>query len=101
MKILLDIDGTLVDDSGKFLTNAERLLNDNHEIILYSANEKLGSKLAKQYNIPFIDKSSKHEKLIADVLIDDYAYFFIKIPNIQVNKYFTSITEFYSMKQNV
>lgn len=88
MKILLDIDDTLIDSKDMVHPRAFYLFK-NYDVTLYSASDEI-SKWAKKFNIEFI---SKHDTIRpkADVLIDDDPYF---KKMVDVDFYFESIDKF-------
>ena len=88
MKILLDIDDTLINSEDKVHPRAH-LLFEKYKVVLFSASEDI-KKWADIFNVEYI---SKHDEIIpeADVLIDDDSYF---IKMVKVNKYFKSIDDF-------
>jgi len=96
MKILLDIDGTLL-INGKLHPRANDLF-EQHEIILYSSDIQWGKYYAKKYNVPFIHKDT-NIVLEADVLIDDYAFLMKNDHNLKVKKFYESINDFFDDKE--
>lgn len=92
MKILLDIDDTLINRTGEIHLGFKALL-DEHEVILFSLNDELGQELSKDYLIPFIDKEVD-KPIYADVLIDDCAEFHLRDPKINVQMFCRSINTF-------
>lgn len=93
MKLLLDIDDTLIDSNEKLHPRAFYLFK-NFDVTLYSASEDI-EKWAKKFNVNFI---SKHDQLKpkADVLIDDDSYF---KKMVDVDFYFESIDKFLDLYQ--
>lgn len=88
MKILLDIDDTLIDSKEKVHSRAH-LLFRNHNVVLYSASEDIEF-WAKKFKVNYISKHST-ERPAADILIDDDKYF---EKMVDVKKYYSSIDNF-------
>lgn len=88
IKILLDIDDTLINSEDRVHPKAH-LLFEKYEVVLFSASEEI-KKWADLFNVEYI---SKHDEVIpeADVLIDDDSYF---VRMVKVDKYFKSIDDF-------
>ena len=88
MKILLDIDNTLINSDRKVHSRAFYLFK-NFDVTLYSAEEDIAM-WAEKFNVKYI---SKHDDVrpIADVLIDDDPYF---KKMVDVKFYFESIDDF-------
>lgn len=88
MKLLLDIDDTLIDSNEKLHPRAFYLFN-HFDVTLYSASQDI-EKWANKFNVAFI---SKHDQVRpkADVLIDDDPYF---QKMVDVKLYCSSIDEF-------
>ena len=88
MKILLDIDDTLINYKD-IVHPRVHLLFKYHEVTLFSASSDI-KKWADHFNVNYI---SKHDDVIpeADVLIDDDPYF---TKMVKVDKYYKSIDDF-------
>ena len=88
MKILLDIDDTLIDHKENLHPRYREVL-DNHDVTLYSQSRDI-EKWAKKLNLDYIEKDSI-ETPDADVLIDD-DYRYKRICNVKFH--FPSIDSF-------
>ena len=88
MRVLLDIDDTLIDNKDNLHPRYKEVL-DNHDVTLFSASGDI-KMWAKKLNLDYISKNDK-EVPEADVLIDD-TYAFMKI--VKVKHYFPSIDSF-------
>jgi len=88
MKILLDIDDTLIDHKENLHPRYREVL-DNHDVTLYSQSKDI-KKWAKKLNVDYIEKDAPGTPE-ADILIDDdYRYKRICI----VKHHFSSIDSF-------
>ena len=96
VKILLDIDGTLL-INGKLHPRADELFR-KHEIVFWSSEDYLGPYYSKKYNVPFIHKNT-NIVLEADALIDDYVFLLKNDLNLKVKKYYESINDFLNNKE--
>lgn len=97
MKILLDIDGTLLNSTGKLHPCYKEIL-ENNEVILYSSDGALGKYYSKKFKVPFIHKDT-NIILEADALIDDYAFLLKNDHNLKVKKFYESINDFLNKKE--
>lgn len=89
MKILLDIDDTLINQKDELHPRYKEVI-DNHEIILYSASGDI-KMWAEKLNVDYHSKNDKQDPPEADVLIDDCVAF---KRAVKVQYYFASIDEF-------
>lgn len=89
MKILLDIDDTLINQKDELHPRYKEVI-DNHEVILYSASGDI-KMWAKKLNLDYHSKNDKQDPPEADVLIDDCAAF---QRTCKVHYYFPSIDKF-------
>ena len=89
MKILLDIDDTLINHKDELHPRYKEVI-DNHEVVLYSASGDI-KMWAKKLNLDYHSKNDKQEPPKADVLIDDCAAF---KRTCNVEYYFSSIDKF-------
>ena len=88
MKILLDIDDTLINHKDELHPRYKELL-DNHDVTLFSASGDI-KKWAKKLKVDYIHKNDKGVPE-ADVLIDDIGAF---KRCVKVEHYFSSIDSF-------
>lgn len=88
MKILLDIDDTLINHRDVLHPRYREVL-DNHDVILYSQSKDI-KRWAKKLNLPYIHKDDEGVPE-ADVLIDDIGAF---KKCVKVKYYFSSIDSF-------
>ena len=89
MKILLDIDDTLINHKDELQSRYKEVI-DNHEVILYSASGDI-KMWAKKLNVDYHSKNDKQDPPEADVLIDDCPSF---RRAVKVQYYFSSIDKF-------
>lgn len=97
MRILLDIDETLVDKNGNVHPRADELFQ-KYEVVLFSAEDDIAD-WAKRYNVDYV---SKHDETIPEgfILIDDDEYFANKKLNLVKYKYyFRCINEFFEVME--
>ena len=98
MDILLDIDGTIFKTEHSEMHPRTVELIENHDVILWSSNNTLGLHLSREFDIEFISKDDKRI-LKADVLIDDYASWFVKDKLVNVDRFYHSIDEFFEVEK--
>lgn len=96
MKLLLDIDGTLLVNDKLHPRHQE--LFDNHDITFWSSDKTLGMYYAKRFKVPFVHKDT-NIVLEADALIDDYAFLFKNDHTLKVKKFYESINDFLNDKE--
>jgi len=89
MKILLDIDDTLINHKDELHPRYKEVI-ENNEVILYSSSGDI-KMWAKKLNLKYHHKDDKQEPPEADVLIDDCAAF---KEVVKVQYYFSSIDSF-------
>ena len=96
MKILLDIDGVVL-NADQIMHSRTRELIENNDVILYSANDQVGPYLSREFGIPFLLKDDKKVPE-ADVLIDDFAEWFVRDNLVKVDRFYHSIDEFFEVE---
>jgi len=93
LKILLDIDGTILNENQDIHPRTQELI-DKHDVTLFSSNYDELWSLAEHLGIPAVHKDSK-DIPEADILIDDYAADIVKDPDVKVKRYYHSVDEFF------
>ena len=93
MKILLDLDGTVIIDHSlhpSFHEFKQFIESDNHQVLIWSSNDD-GQVIAQLLGYPFLSKNSDIHPS-GDILIDDFCDSFTSM--CKVKQVFRSIDDF-------